>query len=60
MPFCQLKSVSNPLARALQEAFVAVERARANARNAGVSVNFQVADATKLDGLDGRVARRAD
>jgi hypothetical protein len=28
-PFCQLKSVSNPLARALQEAFVAVERARA-------------------------------
>jgi SAM-dependent methyltransferase len=32
----------------------AVERARANARNAGVSVNFQVADATKLDGLDGR------
>ena len=32
----------------------AVERARENARNAGVSVNFQVADATKLDGLDGR------
>jgi len=28
-PFCQLKSVNNPLARALQEAFVAVERARA-------------------------------
>jgi len=32
----------------------AVERARENARNAGVTVNFQVADATKLDGLDGR------
>jgi len=29
IPFCQLKSVNNPLARALQEAFVAVERARA-------------------------------
>lgn len=32
----------------------AVERARTNARKAGVSVDFQVADATKLDGLDGR------
>jgi SAM-dependent methyltransferase len=32
----------------------AIERARANARRAGVSVNFEVADATKLDGLDGR------
>ena len=32
----------------------AIERARQNARNAGVSVNFQVADATKLEGLDGR------
>ena len=32
----------------------ALERARENARNAGVSVNFQLADATKLDGLDGR------
>lgn len=32
----------------------AIERARANARKAGVSVDFQVADATKLDGLDGR------
>ena len=30
----------------------AVERARENARKAGVSVNFQLADATKLDGLD--------
>jgi hypothetical protein len=29
IPFCQLKSVQNPLARALQEAFVAVERVRA-------------------------------
>lgn len=29
IPFCQLKSVNNPLPRALQEAFVAVERARA-------------------------------
>lgn len=32
----------------------AIERARANARKAGVSVDFQVADATELDGLDGR------
>src|ERR1700691_4493547 len=30
----------------------AVERARENARKAGVSVDFQLADATKLDGLD--------
>jgi SAM-dependent methyltransferase len=32
----------------------AIERARENARKAGVSVDFQVADATKLEGLDGR------
>ena len=32
----------------------AVERARANAQKAGVTVNFQLADATKLEGLDGR------
>ncbi|SGJ50793.1 class I SAM-dependent methyltransferase [Mycobacterium tuberculosis] len=32
----------------------AIERARDNARKAGVSVNFQVGDATTLDGLDGR------
>jgi SAM-dependent methyltransferase len=32
----------------------AIERARANAQKAGVSVNFEVADATKLEGLDGR------
>ncbi len=32
----------------------AIERARDNARRAGVSVHFQLADATKLDGLDGR------
>jgi SAM-dependent methyltransferase len=32
----------------------AIERARANADRAGVSVNFQVADATILDGFDGR------
>lgn len=32
----------------------AIERARDNARRAGVSVDFQVADATKLEGLDGR------
>jgi len=32
----------------------ALERARANAQKAGVKVNFQLADATKLDGLDGR------
>lgn len=32
----------------------AIERARDNARNAGVSVDFRVADATKLEGLDGR------
>ncbi|SRX95709.1 hypothetical protein MSP7336_03982 [Mycobacterium shimoidei] len=31
-----------------------LERARENARRAGVSVNFQLADATKLDGLDNR------
>src|SRR5918912_1306573 len=29
IPFCQLKGVPNPLGRALQEAFVAVERVRA-------------------------------
>ncbi len=32
----------------------AVQRARENAKKAGVSVNFQLADATKLKGLDGR------
>jgi SAM-dependent methyltransferase len=31
-----------------------LERARENARKAGVSVNFQLADATKLDGLENR------
>ena len=30
------------------------ERARENAQKAGVSVNFEVADATKLEGLDAR------
>lgn len=29
IPFCRVKGVANPLARALQEAYVAVERARA-------------------------------
>src|SRR6201999_1673897 len=32
----------------------AIERARQNAQKAGVSVDFQVADATKLEGLEGR------
>ncbi|MGO9158138.1 class I SAM-dependent methyltransferase [Mycobacterium sp.] len=32
----------------------ALERARENARKAGVTVDFQLADATKLEGLDGR------
>ncbi|UMB67798.1 class I SAM-dependent methyltransferase [Mycobacterium paraterrae] len=32
----------------------ALKRARENASKAGVSVNFELADATKLDGLDGR------
>src|ERR1700758_685425 len=32
----------------------ALERARENAEKAGVSVDFQLADATKLEGLDGR------
>lgn len=32
----------------------AIERARQNAQKAGVSVDFRVADATKLDGLEGR------
>jgi SAM-dependent methyltransferase len=32
----------------------AIERARQNAQQAAVSVNFQIADATKLEGLDGR------
>jgi len=32
----------------------ALERARDNARKAGVSVNFELADATRLDGLQGR------
>ncbi|QUR69673.1 class I SAM-dependent methyltransferase [Mycobacterium spongiae] len=32
----------------------AIERARENARQARVSVDFQVADATKLEGLDNR------
>src|SRR6185437_14140821 len=30
----------------------AIERAKENARKAGVSVNFELADATKLEGLD--------
>jgi SAM-dependent methyltransferase len=32
----------------------AIERARANAQKAGVSVNFELADATRLDGLENR------
>lgn len=32
----------------------AIERARENARAAGVTVDFQLADATKLDGLENR------
>lgn len=32
----------------------ALARARENAQKAGVSVNFELADATKLDGLEGR------
>lgn len=32
----------------------AIERARQNAQKAGVTVDFQVADATKLEGLDGK------
>jgi SAM-dependent methyltransferase len=32
----------------------AIERAKQNAERAGVSVNFEVADATKLDGLEDR------
>jgi SAM-dependent methyltransferase len=32
----------------------AIERARENAQQAGVSVDFEVADATKLDGLENR------
>ncbi len=32
----------------------AVQRARENAQKAGVSVNFELADATRLDGLEGR------
>src|SRR6204780_5882617 len=32
----------------------AIERAKENARSAGVSVNFLVADATKLEGLENR------
>jgi len=32
----------------------ALQRARANAQKAGVKVNFELADATKLEGLDGR------
>ena len=32
----------------------AIERAKENARTAGVSVNFQVADAIKLEGLENR------
>ena len=36
----------------------ALERARENAQKAGVSVNFELADATKLEGLDGPVRHR--
>ncbi|HZU47659.1 MAG TPA: class I SAM-dependent methyltransferase [Mycobacterium sp.] len=32
----------------------AIERAKRNAENAGVQVDFRVADATKLDGFEGR------
>src|SRR6202000_1151625 len=38
----------------------ALERARDNAEKAGVSVNFEVADATKLDGLENRLDSAAD
>src|ERR1700759_1844599 len=37
-----------------------LERARENARSAGVSVNFQLADATKLEGLDNRCGTGVD
>lgn len=38
----------------------AIERAEQNARRAGVSVNFQVADATKLEGLEDRFSTVVD
>src|ERR1700752_3456615 len=38
----------------LDAAPAAIERAKQNAKKAGVSVDFQVADATKLDGLENR------
>ena len=36
----------------------ALERARENARRAGVSVDFQLADATELEGLENRLRHR--
>jgi SAM-dependent methyltransferase len=41
-------------ATAIDSSPAAIERAKANAERAGVSVNFQVADATKLEGLENR------
>jgi SAM-dependent methyltransferase len=38
----------------------AIERARHNARRAGVSVDFRVTDATRLDGLDNRFGTVVD
>jgi SAM-dependent methyltransferase len=39
---------------------VGIERARRNAQRAGVRVNFQVADATKLEGLENRFGTVVD
>jgi SAM-dependent methyltransferase len=49
--YCASKGYS---ATGIDGSAAAIERAKENARTAGVSVNFELADATKLDGLDGR------
>lgn len=49
--YCASKGLS---ATGIDASPTAVERARQNAQKAGVSVNFQVADATKLEGLENR------
>ena len=47
-------------ATGIDAAPAAIERARQNAQKAGVSVNFRVADATKLAGLAERFATVVD
>jgi SAM-dependent methyltransferase len=46
--------MSHGVAAGIDGSLTAIERAKQNAQRAGVSVNFQLADATKLEGLENR------